>query len=666
MRPCVRLLFALLLCPVVLSILSGSVSAGDDWKEWKPVDPADLAMKSPAVEKDADAEALFWEIRVQDEFDVGGPRTVFRNYIRVKVFTERGKESESTVELVYYGRNKITDIAARTIHPDGSIVELKKDAVFDRDIVRQGDIKLKAKTFAMPSVEPGAIIEYRWREIRQDQLANYLQLQLQRDVPVRLVKYYVKPPQGSTVAMRALTMHAPGAQWNKEKDGFSSITMTNMPAFHEEPQMPPEDQVRAWILIFYSNDDPTDKEKFWKDLGKEVYKDEKSYMKVNDDVRRASAAAIGDASTPEAKLERLLDFCRSKIRNASDDASGLTDADRAKLKENNSPSDTLKRGIGTAYDISMLFAAMANAAGFDARFARVSDRGGIFFDMTSPPNRYFLRTYDIAVKVGDQWRFFDPGSRYVSSGTLSWREEGVLALVSDPKEPFFTRTPSSPPERSLETRTATLRLSPDGTLEGDARIEYAGQPGMVKKEANDDDSPQQREDNLKEMMTGRMSTAELSNIRIENVTDPVKPFVYEFHIRVPGYAQRTGKRLFLQPAFFQKGRDPLFPTSERRYPVYFHYSWSESDTVRIELPEGYVLDNPQAAAPFKVEGVGVYDVKIKSFDDGKAIEYTRKFLFGANDVLLFPQEGYPNLKRIFDTLHERDNSTLVLKQAPAQ
>jgi hypothetical protein len=46
-----------------------------------------------------------------------------------------------------------------------------------------------------------------------------------------------------------------------------------------------------------------------------------------------------------------------------------------------------------------------------------------------------------------------------------------------------------------------------------------------------------------------MSTAELSDIRIENVTDPVKPFVYAYHVRVPGYAQRTGKRLFLQPAF---------------------------------------------------------------------------------------------------------------------
>ena len=38
----------------------------------------------------------------------------------------------------------------------------------------------------------------------------------------------------------------------KEKNGFYSMTMTNMPAYREEPRMPPEDQVRTWVLIYYT------------------------------------------------------------------------------------------------------------------------------------------------------------------------------------------------------------------------------------------------------------------------------------------------------------------------------------------------------------------------------------------------------------------------------
>jgi hypothetical protein len=159
-----------------------------------------------------------------------------------------------------------------------------------------------------------------------------------------------------------------------------------------------------------------------------------------------------------------------------------------------------------------------------------------------------------------------------------------------------------------------------------------------------------------------MSTAELSDIKIENVTDRVKPFVYSFHVRVPGYAQRTGKRLFLQPEFFQRGVGPLFPTSERKHAVYFHYPWSEDDTIEITLPAGFALDNADAPEPFSASNVGKYDVHIGVTLDKKTLVYTRKFFFGSNGNLIFSRTSYPQLKLIFDTVHERDNHTITLKQ----
>lgn len=38
-------------------------TAGD---EWKPIEPAHLALKSSTIEKEADAEGLFWEVRIDD------------------------------------------------------------------------------------------------------------------------------------------------------------------------------------------------------------------------------------------------------------------------------------------------------------------------------------------------------------------------------------------------------------------------------------------------------------------------------------------------------------------------------------------------------------------------------------------------------------------------
>ena len=645
---------------VVLCLFAGAAAPvlADDWK---PIDPAHLALKAPTVEKDADAEVIFWEVRVQDEVDGYDIRSVERHYLRIKVFTERGKESQSKVEIPYRGTGRISDIAGRTIKSDGTIIELKKDAVFDRTVVKSGDRKVKVKSFAMPAVEPGCIIEYRWKETRD--IAFYMRVHFQRSIPIQVVKYYLKPLSlpGLPYGMRTMSFRVNFDKFVKEKDGFYSVTQTNVPAFHEEPRMPPEDQVRSWMLVYYSKDRKVAPAEFWQQYGKEVYEQFKGEMKTNDEVRKTAAEIVGDASTPDQKLDRLYEFCRTKMKNVNDDANGMTPDDRAKLKDNKSPADTLKRGMGTGKDLNMLFGAFASALGFDARVANLADRSDIFFDVNIPDD-YFLQFYIVAVKVGEGWHFYDASRPYVPPGMLQWQYEGQEALISDSKKPTFVMTPLTEPEKSLQRRTAKLVLSEDGTIEGDVRIEYTGHAGAERKEYDDDDSPTQREETLRNGIRGRMSTAELSNIKIENVTDRVKPFVYSFHVRVPGYGQRTGKRLFLQPEFFERGIEPLFPTSERKHAVYFHYGWSEDDTVEISLPAGFTLDNADAPEGFTASRVSKYDVHISLTGDKKTLIYQRKFFFGANGNLVFPQTSYPQLKMIFDVVHERDNHTITLKQ----
>jgi hypothetical protein len=644
---------------IAMAGLLGAATSAFAGEDWRPIDPAVLAMKTPVVEKDADAEVIFWEIYVDD----AGDDLVFNNYIRIKVFTERGKESQSTIELPYFGRYRLVDIAGRTIKPDGSIVELKKDAIFDRTVVKAGGFKVKVKSFAMPAVEPGAVIEYRWREVRPGALANYIRLYFQRDIPVQFVRYHLKPLSGdigySSLGMSTRMFNGKPAPLTKDKDGFYTTSLSNLPAFREEPRMPPEDEVKTWMLVFYSRDKPAPPETFWPKLGKEIYEQNKSSMKVNDDVKKTAATVIGDASDPEQKLHRLFDFCVEKIKNVNDDASGITATDRAKLKANESPADTLKRSMGTPADIRRLFAALATAAGFDARLALTGDRSDMFFNVNFTDG-YFLDRACIAVKVGNDWRFFDPGSMYVPFGMLPWQEEGMQAIITDPKQGTFVQTPISSAEKSLEKRVATLKLTEDGAIEGDIRVEYTGHLANEKKEENDDDSPAQRETNLIDAVKKRLSTAELTDIKIENVTDPEKPFIYSFHVRVPGYAQRTGKRLFLQPAFFQRGLPALFGTSERKSSIYFHYPWSEEDQISISLPRGFELDNADRPNPFHIANIAEYDVSIGVVGKSESLVFRRKFKFNG---LVFPATSYSGLKQLFDVLHTNDEHAITLKQA---
>jgi hypothetical protein len=223
----------------------------------------------------------------------------------------------------------------------------------------------------------------------------------------------------------------------------------------------------------------------------------------------------------------------------------------------------------------------------------------------------------------------------------------------------------SPPEKSMIKRHGTLKLSEDGTLEGDVSIEYTGHFAVERKEDIDEESETERETDLKDELKARLSSAEITNVKIENVTDPVKPLIDSFHVRVPGYAQRTGKRLFLQPAFFQYGVGPLFTTTGRKYPIYFHFPWSEDDRIDIELPAGYALDSPDAPSPFGSGKISEYKPSLSVTSDGKKLVYKRAFYFGGGGSVLYPVESYPQLKIYFEALHKQDNHTIALKQTPA-
>lgn len=623
-------------------------------EEWRPLDPSDLALKAPIVEPDADAEAIFWDIRVDDG---GASDLVLSHYLRIKIFTERGREKQSKIDIPFISGTRIKDVAARTIKPDGSIVELAKEDVIEKTVVKVSGLKLRTKSFAFPGIEPGAIIEYKWKEVISDASAHNLRLQFQREIPVQQITYHIKPSNShESLDVRSFNMSRP--EFQKEKNGFQFATVTKVSAFHEEPMMPPEENVRAWAMVRYQNT-------FtlligYPMLAHEVYVNFQPYLKVDHDVKRKAAELVEGVTAPEEKVGKIFDFCRTNIKNTDDKSSGISAEELEKLKENKKPADTLKRGVGPGIDINLLFAALANAAGFEARVALVPDRGKRFFerDVVVPGA---LRPANIAIRFGGTWKFYDPGFHYVTPGMLRWQEEGVDALIAD-QSPSWVQTPMSPPDKSKETRVAKLSLDENGTLEGDVSIEYTGHFAVERKALNDDDSPNQREENLKEALKNRLSSAEVTNIVIENVTDPAKPFVYKYHVRVPEYAQRTGKRLFLQPAFFQKGIPALFAASTRRYPVYFHFPWSEEDRVTFSLPKGYTLDNPDSPAPINAGGVSSYTVKMGVTKDESTLVYNRSFFFGGNNIILIPAQNYLQVKRLFDQVNQADNHTITLKQ----
>lgn len=653
---------------LTLLLFSQTAFAGDEWRE---VSPAELQMKTPQVEADADAEALFWEIRIDDS---SSDELSMKHYVRVKIFTELGREKYSKFDIPFVKGIKIKDIAARIIKADGSIVEINPKDVFEREIIKANKVKIKAKSFAVPNIEPGVIVEYRYREVIDDAGAVGMDLAFQRDIPVQNLSYYYKPYNKREPDYQSYNFT--DTKFVKDEKGYYLAQRKNIPAFKEEPRMPPEDTVRPWMLlqgvrvsitdasafsVSFTIKDPSNPGSYWGSVGAEQSGLVKEMNKTNKEIKKTAAEITASASTDEEKLRKLYEFCQTQIRNTSFDTS-ITDDERKKLPKIKALDDVLKYKTASAQYVDMLFGAMANSLGFETRIAFSANRSKMFFD-PNMTNESFIHPAAIAVQVGGNWKYFNPGVSVLPYGMLVWYEEDVWALLVGEKQFAWEKTPLTEESKSVNKRTGKFKLLEDGTLEGDVRMESTGQVALSDRLDILEDSDNQREENLKEEIKQRISTAEISNVVVENVTDASKPLVYKYKIRIPGYAQKTGKRLFVQPGFFEYGESPVFSSATRKYDVYFRYPWSEDDDIEIALPQGFTLDS--ADRPEDVADAN----KISSLKIGIGVDkeqtfmkYTRKFYFGGGGRILFPARTYQPLKGLFDEFHKADTHTITLKQ----
>jgi hypothetical protein len=150
-----QLILSPLLCLLALFALLSPARASEDWL---PVTQEELKMTSEPKASGAPAIYLYRQVdRDDDEFHE-------HNYARIKIFTDEGRKC-ADIEIPFVkGYENIKDIQARTIHPDGSIVNFD-GKVYEKMIVKARGVKFLVLTITMPDVQAGSIIEYRFTRV---------------------------------------------------------------------------------------------------------------------------------------------------------------------------------------------------------------------------------------------------------------------------------------------------------------------------------------------------------------------------------------------------------------------------------------------------------------------------------------------------------------------
>lgn len=639
---------------VVFALMMASTIAAYNKADWRPITPQEMALDKPKVEADADAEAIFWETRLDDR---NSSRLSIEHYVRVKIFTERGRERFSKMDIPFVKGKRITDVYARVVKADGSIVELQNSDIFEREVARRGKSRYMAKSFALPGIEVGAIVEYQYTERIRDDSVTGERLIFQRDIPLQQVTYFIRPFRN--MGLRYNWYNLPEGRFVDDKKGFQVATFYDVPSYKEEPYMPPDDEVRRWAFVSYIT---LGNILEWPRLSSAYGRVLKDLAKPDRAIKAKADELVAGAASDDEKLRRIYNFAQKNIKNISFDNS-LSEDEKDKLKIRNA-ADALKRGMGDLIMVELLFASLAKSAGYEINIVLAGDRRENYFTPDKYPFRSFVEFGGIGVKVRNDWRVFNPGIPYLAFEEVPWYREGLNSMMIGEDGSYIWRLmPKKSYETSNANRKANLTLLADGTLMGEVSVTYSGHQATNRRREEFRDSQATREDNYKDEIKSRISTAEVTNLRIQNFEDTSKPLVYSYTLKVPGFAQRAGRRLIFQPGFFEYGSNAVFSSANRTYNVSFPYPWSEDDDVSIKLPDNFKLDMSTADAPVQVADSGniaSQKIVIEIDQSANQLIYKRNFHFGGGGNTLFPVASYPVIKEMFDRFHTADMHSLSL------
>jgi len=633
----------------VLTTLHAKAGVG-----FQPVSPDELKMTSEPQAPGAPAIILHRQVDRDD--DVHTPHEI--NYFRIKILTEEGRKY-GDVEIPFVkGVQDVTGIRARTIRPDGSIVEFAGQA-FEKELVKGRAVRYLAKTFALPDVQVGSIIEYFYRVDLQENYVFDSHWILSSELFTKRAQFSLIPCKGNykTLSLR-WAWHAlpPGAEPKQGSDRIIRMEADNIPAFQTEEYMPPPNELKSRVDFIYETG-VVEKEQanYWKAVGKKRNEALESFVGKRKAMEQAVAQIVSPNDSRDMQLRKIYDRVQ-QIRNTSYELRKTEqEQKREKEKSEENVEDVWKRGYGNGVQLTWLFLGLARAAGFEAYGCWVSGRREYFFNPATMQSAK-LDSNVVLVKLNGKDLYFDPGGAFTPFGLLAWSETGVPGLRLDKDGGTWIQTTLPQASESRIERVGKLKLSEMGDLEGKLTVTYSGLEAMYHRLDERHADEVARKKYLEERVTSQIGVsaeAELTNK--PDWTSSETPLVAEFNLKIPGWVSNAGKRVVIPAAIFTAGEKRTFEHANRVYPIYFEYPHEKADDVTIELPPGWQVSS--VPPPQDLNGkVVVYSLKVEQSPG--TVRLTRNLTI---DVLLLEQKYYGALRNFFQAVRTGDAVQVVLQ-----
>lgn len=638
--------------------------AKDEAPVWPDVTDQEKSLKAVPQDPEADAVILRNTRDGQIVLDGGYLVNVIDYHWRLKVLNDRGKRF-AEVHLPSYKAARVSDIQARTLMPDGSIVSVPADQIFEKLVQKGRGYKVTEYVFNFPAVEPGAILEYRYRVH-----SNFL---------IYMDPWYFTGPEFTLLSRvsqafpgeasyRVLCHACPDPEpqttpWKSGKLTGKRLTVErkDIPAAQDEMWMPPGTSVRArvemvltrWAWAEWEALGGRKNDLFvnWDSVARFArYYYAKAYKLDEVAVRQAVSGWSQGASDPMQKA-------RAVFRHVQDDFKYVPY--EQVFAQTRSIAEILKSGTADNEEKAILLIAALRALDIPANLALVisKEKGtliGEFFSLSQ-----FSHVIVALPQPDNSAIWLDPTVTYAPFGHLPWQDAGAGALyITDTGSIMITLPPGG--ESGATRYQITARPRPDGKADLEIVAEFEGDDAIEMRQDLLPASEAARTAYLQEWLKDARPGAELKGFKLEDPDAIDKPLRIKMSVEAPDLVTRAEGLLLVRGCVLDcKDSNPI-SRSQRAYPFYVDRGWNDQQTVTVVPPAGMASTAMPKPALAK-SSLGSLTFSCSSQTDG-AVTCTRRFTAPRGR---WPAGEQDAIRKMFDSVVEIDRTTVSFEEKAA-
>lgn len=393
-----------------------------------------------------------------------------------------------------------------------------------------------------------------------------------------------------------LTESASGRGWTWEAK--------NLPALLDEEYAPLSTAVLPKVFIaldHFQAGDYSGSMRDWPEFGRFFHQLFAGRDALPETILAEVAERVAGATTDREKIDRLYRYLQEKIRYVSVPLGigGWQPLDAAYVATN-------QYGDGKA--LANYMQALLGAAGIESSPVLVR-RGDIYYPVEDDFTTFSFNHVVLYIPEEDLW--LECTSNLHPAGYLGADNANRRGLLIGPEGGQLIRTPALLPADNAIHRTTRITLAPDGSATMGITATFSGEAQEGLRYLYHNFGPTEQLDYLHRL--DYSPGAQLDNFQFNPLPDlPRVELRYDYADR--HFARVVGPRIFVPLNKYFAFAEVPDPEEDRRLPIAFEAAASYIDTVRIALPEGYVIESSSADTATLESAVGTYHAQLQQLE----------------------------------------------------